>query len=159
MLYDDLHLTKCMEKQQRNDIIMTGVTDIRARCGFHCSRCLAYAGNIKSEADRIRVSESWQKIYGFKVPVEAIRCDGCLKPDSENPFRICRDCKIRTCVQDRKIANCGECNEFPCDHIEQHLASVETVAPGCQDKISSEEFQSFIEPYLCRGFLETGNEE
>lgn len=154
MLYGDLCRTWNMEKQQINDTTMNGTQDIRAMCGFHCSRCLAYVGNIKSEADRIRVSETWQKIYGFVVPVEAIRCDGCLKPDSENPFRIGGDCGIRTCVQDRKIAHCGQCNEFPCNLIEKHLASVETVAPAEKDKVSSEEFKEFIEPYLCREFLD-----
>ncbi|WP_181391718.1 DUF3795 domain-containing protein [Methanospirillum lacunae] len=142
-----------MEEQMYDDNKVTRSEDIRACCGFHCSQCPAYIGNIKSEEDRNRVSETWHKIYGLEIPAEAIRCDGCLKPDSENPFRIGGDCGMRNCVQDRKIAHCGECNEFPCDRIEQHMASVESVAPGCRDTLTPDEFKDFIEPYLCREFM------
>lgn len=147
-----------MEKQKCPDKQVASSEDIRACCGFHCSQCPAYIGNIRSEADRNRVSETWHKIYGLEIPAEAIRCDGCLKPDSENPFRIGGDCGMRNCVHDRKIAHCGQCNEFPCDLIEKHIASVESVAPGCQKTLAPDEFKDFIKPYLCRGFLETGNE-
>lgn len=133
---------------------MAGTRDIRACCGFHCSRCPAFSGNIHDDADRVRVHETWQKIYGLEIPAEAIRCDGCLKPDSENPHRIGGACEIRTCAMKRSIPHCGHCNEFPCDLMERHLASVETVAPGCRDTLNQEEFRDFIEPYLCREYLD-----
>ena len=128
--------------------------DIRARCGFHCSRCPAYTGNIRSEADRQRVHDTWKKIYGLEVPVEAIRCDGCLKPDEENPFRIGGDCPIRRCVQERSLPHCGGCKEFACVFMEKHLGSVES-ADKSGIHLSPEEHRDFIEPYLCRKFLET----
>jgi len=137
----------------------SGSGEIRARCGFFCSRCPAYSGNIHSDADRNRVNETWKKIYGLEVPPEVICCDGCLKPDEENPHRIGGACEIRACVLRRSIPHCGECNEFPCDLMDKHLASVETVVPGCQDTLSPEEFQDFIEPYLCREFLETSRNQ
>jgi hypothetical protein len=137
----------------------SGSEDIRARCGFLCSRCPAYSGNIHSGEDRNRVNETWKKIYGFEVPPEVICCDGCLKPDEEHPHRIGGTCEIRACVLKRSIPHCGECNEFPCDLMNKHLASVETVVPGCQGTLSPEEFQDFIEPYLCRDFLKTSKEQ
>jgi hypothetical protein len=43
---------------------------------------------------------------------------------------------------------------FLCDLMERHLASIETVVPGCRGTLSPEEFKDFIESYLCREFLE-----
>ncbi|HWQ63475.1 MAG TPA: DUF3795 domain-containing protein [Methanospirillum sp.] len=147
-----------MEEQTCHDNKVARLEDIRACCGFHCSQCPAYIGNIRSEEDRNRVSEAWKKIYGLDIPVEAIKCDGCLKPDSENPHRIGGACEMRTCVQSRNIPHCGFCDEFPCDLIECHLTSVETVAPGCRNTLAPDEFKDFIEPYLCREYLERSNQ-
>lgn len=128
--------------------------DIRAQCGFHCSSCPAYKGNIKDDNDRNRVHMGWKKIYGLDIPPEAMKCDGCQKPDAENPFRIGGDCPIRNCAVEKEILHCGLCNDFPCDLMKQHLESVEKVIPGCRDSCSPEEFRDFVEPYLCRAFLE-----
>nr|WP_321350485.1 DUF3795 domain-containing protein [uncultured Methanoregula sp.] len=131
----------------------TAKPDIRARCGFHCSSCPSYKENARTDADKKRVSEGWEKIYGFTIPPEAIYCDGCLEPDENNPRRIGKTCPIRTCVLDRKIAHCGECGTFPCELIEKHLQSVETVVPKAKEILSSAEYRNFVEPYLCREFL------
>lgn len=147
-----------MEERKQQSCQVEKSDDIRACCGFHCSQCPAYIGNIRSEADRNRVSETWNKIYGLEIPAEAIRCDGCLKPDSENPFRIGGDCEMRNCVQNRNISHCGFCSEFPCDLIERHLKSVESVAPGCLNTLAPDEFKDFVEPYLCREYLEKSNQ-
>lgn len=127
--------------------------DIRARCGFHCSVCPSYKENAKTEADRKRVSEGWQALYGLAIPAEALCCDGCLEPDENNPHRIGGACPIRTCVLEKKIAHCGKCTTFPCELIEKHLRSVETVVPKAQEMLAPEEYRDFIEPYLCRSFL------
>lgn len=147
-----------MEKRKQQSCQVKKTDDVRACCGFHCSQCPAYVENIKSEADQNRVSEAWKKIYGLDIPVEAIKCDGCLKPDSENPHRIGGTCEMRTCVQNRNIPHCGFCSEFPCDLIERHLKSVESVAPGCLNTLAPDEFKDFVEPYLCREYLENSNQ-
>ncbi|WP_319579282.1 DUF3795 domain-containing protein [uncultured Methanospirillum sp.] len=148
-----------MEEQNQHGCQVEKSEDIRACCGFHCSQCPAYVGNIRSEADQSRVSEAWKKIYGLEIPAEAIRCDGCQKPDNENPHRIGGACEMKTCVQKKKISHCGYCEEFPCSLIERHLGSVESVAPGCVSTLTPDEFKDFIEPYLCREYLKTGTNQ
>lgn len=128
---------------------------IRARCGFLCSSCQAYKGNIHDEQDRERVHHAWKKIYGLDIPREALCCDGCLMPDSEDPFRIGGDCKIRSCVLEKGIEHCGYCDGFPCDLMESHLSSVEKAEPVRNGEVTDEEFRDFIDPYLCRKFLDT----
>lgn len=146
-----------MEKQehaQNKNANGSGSGEVRAYCGFFCSKCPAYSGNIHGESDRNRVHETWKKIYGLDIPPEVLCCDGCLKPDNEHPHRIGGNCPMRTCVLEKGIAHCGFCTEFPCDLIERHMASVETVVPECRKTLTDQEFKDFIEPYLCRNYLE-----
>ncbi len=147
-----------MDKSYENDMQYPEYMengDVRGRCGFHCRKCPAYKENIHSDADRSRVHLTWNKIYGLDVPPSVLNCDGCLKPDDEHPVRIGGDCEIRNCVLEKNLAHCGLCADFPCDLMERHLASVETVVPECRSSCSPEEFRDFIEPYLCREFLES----
>lgn len=60
---------------------------------------------------------------------------------------------IRDCVLEKKIAHCGECDMFPCELMERHLASVESVLKKAREILTGEEYRDFIEPYLSREFL------
>lgn len=131
-------------------------SEIRARCGFLCSKCGAFKHNAVTEEDRNNVSAGWQKLYGFTIPPSVMCCDGCLEPDENNPRRISKDCPIRTCVLAKEIAHCGECRSFPCDLIGKHIASVETAVPRARETLTDEEFRLFVDPYLCREFLTAG---
>lgn len=43
-------------------------------------------------------------------------CDGCLKIDQGKPEH-CRKCRIKECVQNKKLIYCYECPDFPCKLI------------------------------------------
>jgi predicted RNA-binding Zn-ribbon protein involved in translation (DUF1610 family) len=40
-----------------------------------------------------------------------LRCGGCK---SDVRFVNCRDCALRACAEERKVARCSECADFPC---------------------------------------------
>ena len=147
-----------MKKATSRALPKTAQPDIRACCGFHCSSCPSYKENAKTKSDRTRVSEGWQKLYGLAIPQEALCCDGCLEPDENHPHRIGGACPIRTCVLEKKIAHCGECSSFPCEGMEKHFQSVESVIPKAQKILTPIEYRDFVEPYLAREFL-TGQAE
>ncbi|MCA9703052.1 MAG: DUF3795 domain-containing protein [Methanolinea sp.] len=62
-------------------------TGISARCGFSCSRCPIYKENVKSDADRERVSVVFRKLYSYDLLPGDVYCDGCLEPDENNAHR------------------------------------------------------------------------
>lgn len=62
---------------------------IESRCGILCGEC-AYR--------------------------EKMNCKGCS--NIEKPFWG-KDCSVKTCCESKKLAHCGECNEFPCDMLRQ----------------------------------------
>jgi len=62
-----------------------------------------------------------QKLKGLLAPLfgvspEDIRCEGCL---SDEPFSFCTTCPIRSCTSQKVYEGCHQCDEFPCQHIEE----------------------------------------
>jgi hypothetical protein len=125
-----------------------------ACCGYDCGKCKAFKGNIKNDADRQWVCDMWRKYFGLRMKPEEIYCDGCQKPDSENPKRISSACAIRCCVVKRKLENCSRCREYPCLALEKHMSSVENVDNKHRDHIPVDEYNDFIKPYLARKNLD-----
>ena len=81
-------------------------------CGLYCGTCpryLAYQDQDLNELQKMAVSD--------KVPVEDIRCDGCL---SDNVYPTCRDCRhgFRRCSEEKKVTWCFQCRDFPCRRLE-----------------------------------------
>jgi hypothetical protein len=95
-----------------------------APCGIPCFECNVF----KAKADpalRKTVSER------TGIPVEKAWCDGCRDRDGKCflfekntifPKGTCSlfandrgQCKIYRCAEGRKLHNCSECAEFPCD--------------------------------------------
>jgi hypothetical protein len=61
-----------------------------AHCGFDCSGCPYYGSS----------------------------CDGCLAGNDQQLEGGVIECTVRTCNMERGIANCGHCEEYPCDGLE-----------------------------------------
>lgn len=66
-------------------------------------------------------------------PHKPEHCDGC---HASTDHLWCADCKIRVCcILERKLANCSQCDEFPCptildfesDEWEHHTAAMKTL--------------------------------
>ena len=81
-------------------------------CGLYCGTCpryLAYQDQDMDELQKMAASD--------KVPVETIRCDGCL---SDNVYSDCRDCRhgFRRCAEEKKVTWCFQCGDFPCQRLE-----------------------------------------
>jgi hypothetical protein len=139
-------------------ILPSKETAIRARCGFLCSRCPIYKENVKTDADRERVSAMFRELYSYTIEPGDVYCDGCLEPDENNPRRPGSErCPIRDCVLGKRISHCGECDIFPCELMERHLASVESVLGRAREILTPKDYEDFVEPYLCREFMSRSN--
>ena len=117
------------------------MAEILARCGYRCDLCPGYKDNIKNDDDRLRTSEGWFKHFGFKVPPEEINCQGC--PSGEC---LDKDCPVRPCAEEKDLAHCALCTEFPCDKLESRMCFLDRyrekfgrLAPG--------EYERFFEAY------------
>ena len=87
-----------------------------APCGLYCGVCgimIAHRDNNQKFKERLST------VYG--TAVEDIQCEGCL---SSRPFTYCRVCPIKSCNVERGYEGCHQCDDFPCDHINNFLMPV-----------------------------------
>jgi predicted RNA-binding Zn-ribbon protein involved in translation (DUF1610 family) len=83
-----------------------------APCGLYCGVCAVL---IAHRDDNMKFKERLTGVYGLTDP-EQISCKGCL---SEERFILCESCLIRDCVKEKGIEGCHECDDFPCEYIDQ----------------------------------------
>ncbi|MBI4732315.1 MAG: DUF3795 domain-containing protein [Chloroflexi bacterium] len=125
---------------------------ILTRCGYRCDLCLAYRPNVEQNpANRQKLSNGWYKYFGFRLPPEAICCDGCM---SENPRLIDQTCPVRPCVIEKGLDNCSQCEEYVCAKLTERLVVLEEVRRRLGAEISADDYACFILPYENRKRLD-----
>lgn len=115
---------------------------IISKCGYSCDLCPAYETNLKSEADKQRMSDAWAKYCGFQVPPEAIKsCAGCIACGGDET------CSVRPCAIEKDLTNCAHCEQFGCDKLKPKMNFVEENVKELSN-IPEEDYNSFIKPFL-----------
>jgi hypothetical protein len=80
-------------------------------CGLDCFNCALYLANADNklrEENAVRLS----------VPPEKAVCQGC-RNESGIIAAVGRNkpCYVYQCAQEKGISLCGDCADFPCDHL------------------------------------------
>ena len=125
--------------------------DLFSKCGNNCGRCPPYKENLKTDEDRQRCSEGWQKYLGFRLSPGKLRlCDGCQARDAENPVRY-QNCYVRRCAVRNGVETCAHCSAYPqCEDVGMVSLSAdarEKTAARLGIPIPEEDYLTFIEPY------------
>ncbi len=81
-------------------------------CGLYCGVC---AIRIATVDDNDKFREKLAPIYGVKP--EDLHCEGCRAP-VDKVWMYCQACPIKACTGDRGYEGCSECDDFPCELIE-----------------------------------------
>ncbi len=104
--------------------------DFASPCGLYCGVC---AIHIAHRDNNQKLKEGSATLYKGNTPgkgalpngehlsAEDIQCNGCL---SDDRFFHCQQCEIRDCSQRKGITGCHECDDFPCDHIDNFSMAV-----------------------------------
>ena len=82
-----------------------------APCGLDCFNCPMYLAN-ENQKLRIMISKK------MGIPVEQASCDGCRNQNGviANLSRN-EPCNVYKCTEEKGIAFCSDCPDFPCDHL------------------------------------------
>ena len=81
-------------------------------CGLYCGVCaIMYA----TRDDNQKFREKLAPVYG--VTPEQIYCEGCLAED-DKVFFYCRVCPVKSCTREKGYDGCHQCDDFPCEFIE-----------------------------------------
>lgn len=102
-------------------------------CGIVCSECGAYKATQANDAAEIaKVAANWSELYNTDIKPEYVWCDSCLS-DGDRKCGHCRECNIRACVTEHKIANCSECSDYGCEKISEFIKAVPDVKAVLDD--------------------------
>lgn len=118
------------------------MAEVLSRCGYRCDLCPAYEPNIKSLADKQRVSAGWLKYFGFDTPPEEIGCVGCLNEGKQ----AYASCPVRPCVLEKGLENCAFCSEFGCDKLLPIMEFSEKLTENFKN-MPKEDYELFVRPY------------
>ncbi len=87
--------------------------DLMAPCGLYCGLCGIY---IATRDNNAKFKERLAGIYGSKP--EETECLGCMQPDpARKLYGYCTFCDIRDCVREKGFYSCHQCDQWPCDKI------------------------------------------
>jgi hypothetical protein len=120
---------------------------IVTRCGYRCDLCPAFRDNVTGPEHQQWVSDGWHKYYGFRIPPDQIRCDGCWAEDSTYPNRIDTDCPVRPCVIEKGLGSCARCSEYICEKLRQRLVDGEEILGRVAQPVPPEELDAFVRAY------------
>lgn len=122
--------------------------ELLARCGFRCDLCPAYQENIKTNADRVGVSEGWRRLFGFEIPPEEIACAGCHNEGKHADAQ----CPVRPCAIQKNLPNCASCDNFGCDALKTRMDFLEDFLPKHPD-LSEEDYHTYLLAYEAKSRL------
>ncbi len=89
-----------------------------APCGLYCGVC----GVMMATRDgNDKFKERLATVYGIKP--EQVKCAGCQAPEEE-VFGYCRLCPIKSCNQERGYQGCHQCDDHPCEHVDNFAMPV-----------------------------------
>lgn len=77
-------------------------------CGVYCGACTTYRAYNDNDQELFKLEVK------MGMPLDQIFCKGCLS-DLVNEW--CANCDFRKCVEERGIAYCFECEDFPCKKL------------------------------------------
>lgn len=84
--------------------------ELMAPCGLYCGVCGVL---VAHRENNLKFKERLATVY--HCAPEDVSCKGCL---SDERFFYCRTCGIRSCTEEKGLAGCHQCGEFPCRLIE-----------------------------------------
>jgi hypothetical protein len=83
---------------------------LAAVCGLYCEACTLFIATKEDPARLKKLSER------FHLSEEEMKCYGC-RSDKRGPY--CQKCKMISCVAERGVEFCSECEEYPCNELKQ----------------------------------------
>lgn len=119
--------------------------EVVAKCGFRCDLCPAYEPNRDVMPGTQEISQGWFAHFRFQIPPDEINCVGCLKDGRHAD----KNCPVRPCAIQRKVENCGECEDFGCDRLKSRMNFIEEYVND-PHLLSDRDYQLYIEPYLSK---------
>ena len=116
-------------------------------CGDNCSLCprliATQSGSIEAME---KVAALWHRagLRDRVVSAEEIACHGCRS------LKKCAFEDLKKCVGSKKVRNCGECADYPCDKLKKIFEQMEVFSRRCRAVCSDAEYQQFQKAFFSK---------
>jgi len=87
---------------------------LMAPCGLYCGACGIYIATRDG-------NEKFRTVLGnlYGTPPEETRCYGCMQAEPHKQlYSFCKDCQMRECVKSKGYYSCHQCDDWPCNLVE-----------------------------------------
>jgi len=102
-----------------------------AYCGLNCFECPAFRATIDND-DELRAKTAKLFSNGSVIlKPEDINCYGCHS--DYRLTKLCARCKISRCAEMKDINTCAECENYPCEKINEFCP----IGSAHRDKLDS----------------------
>jgi hypothetical protein len=114
-----------------------------AYCGNDCNYCPRYVATQSGDKGRLQeLAAVWKKL-GWRDDIlrpEEMVCYGC------SSVHWCRY-GVRECALEKRIDNCAECENYPCEKITKTFNQTRLYARKSKGILSRKEYQRFQKAY------------
>ncbi|MHA1931412.1 MAG: DUF3795 domain-containing protein [Promethearchaeota archaeon] len=85
-----------------------------APCGLYCGVCAIY---IAHRDNNLKFKDRLVNVYKpLSESIDDIKCTGCLS--NGIIFGYCKSCPIKSCVKEKDLEGCHQCDDWPCKFIQ-----------------------------------------
>ncbi|MGD8719459.1 MAG: DUF3795 domain-containing protein [Candidatus Zixiibacteriota bacterium] len=85
-----------------------------AYCGLYCGACWELVATERGEVEKLR-----EDAESAAYTAEQLSCRGCR---TDVVAFFCLDCEMRSCAQERGVAFCSDCGDYPCEYVREFQA-------------------------------------
>jgi hypothetical protein len=114
-------------------------------CGDNCSCCPRYIATLSGNIEELeKVKELWVRL-GWReesFPADKLVCHGC------NPEVKCAYPMLRNCAYEKKIPNCGLCDNYPCELVSAAYERTERLTSNAGGICNWEEMDKLNKAFL-----------
>jgi hypothetical protein len=97
---------------------MSERSELVAPCGLDCGVCELYLSRNNEQLVEFLVSKG--------IPKELLPCNGCREIEGECPV-VSGICATYVCANEKAVAFCSECSDFPCSKLAPAADRAETL--------------------------------
>jgi hypothetical protein len=116
-------------------------------CGDDCELCPRYIATKSNDIKKMKETAIlWEKV-GFRdhiVSPEEMICKGCASLEQ------CHYRDVRECAEDKEISNCGNCNDYPCDKINEVFDRTDAYAKQCKKMCDIKDYECLQKAFFSK---------
>lgn len=116
-------------------------------CGDDCELCPRYIATKSNDVEKLKkAAVLWEKV-GLNdkiVTPEEIICNGCASLEQ------CHYNDIRECAKDKEISNCGKCNDYSCDKINEVFNRTAFYSKQCKKMCDIKDYECLHKAFFSK---------